>query len=398
LKEAKDFEAMKKSPLRIIFLTIFLDLLGFGIVLPQLQVYAEKFGASGQVVGLLGASYSLTQFLFAPVWGRLSDRVGRRPVLMFSTLGLGLSYLLFGVSNNLPLLFVSRLWAGVAAANIATAQAYIADVTDEKNRAHGMALVGIGFGLGFILGPAMGGWLGHYGGNAAIGFTAAGLSLLNFLWIGLCLPESLAVRKEGAEHFRLFDVRTLAATLKMPGVGLVMVLGFFAVLAFANVEWTCGLFLMKQLGYSPQAVQKPLGYLFTYMGVIAVLVQGTMRFWGKRTTEQVLVVGGTLCMAVGLGLVPSARTLVSLLPMLALLALGRGFNDPSLSSLVSKLSPTETRGAVLGIYQSLSSLARIVGPAWGGFFFDKGAHLPFHTGSALMAVAFLLSLKLLTVK
>ncbi|MCS6862937.1 MAG: MFS transporter [Abditibacteriales bacterium] len=389
---------MKKSPLGIIFLTIFLDLLGFGIVLPQLPVYAEKFGASGRVVGLLGASYSLTQFLFAPLWGRLSDRVGRRPVLMFSTLGLGLSYILFGVAHNLPLLFISRLWAGMAAANIATAQAYIADVTDEKHRAQGMALVGIGFGLGFILGPAVGGWLGHYGGNAAIGFTAAGLSLLNFLWIALCLPESLAVRQESAERFRFFDVRTVVATLKMPGVGLVIILGFFAVLAFANVEWTCGLFLMEQLGYNHQTVQKPLGYLFTYMGVIAVLVQGTMRFWGKRTTEQMLVVEGTLCIAVGLWLVPAAHNLMSLLPMLALLAVGRGLNDPSLSSLVSKLSPTETRGAVLGVYQSMSSLARIVGPAWGGFFFDRGVHLPFHTASMLMAVAFLLSLKLLTVK
>jgi multidrug resistance protein len=389
---------MKKSPLGIIFLTIFLDLLGFGLILPQLQVYAKHFGASGEVVGLLGSSYSAMQFVFSPIWGRLSDRVGRRPILMFSTLGLGLSYVLFGVADNLTLLFVSRIWAGVAAANIVTAQAYIADVTKEDERAHGMALLGIAFGLGFILGPAMGGLLGHWGGNAAIGFAAAALSLLNFAFIYLHLPESLTGRKEATEGIRFFDLRTLAIALKMPGVGLVIALGFCAVFVFTNLEWTFGLFLMEQFDYKPSNVQGVLGGLFAYTGVVSVLVQGAMRPLVKWTSEQRLITVGTLCMAVGLWLLPSPHRVVGLLPILAVLAIGYGINVPSLLSLISKYSSADMRGSVMGVYQSVNSLARIVAPLWGTFLFARGVHLPYYVAGAMMGVAFLLSLKLLTVK
>lgn len=389
---------MKKSPLGIIFLTLFLDLLGFGIILPQLQVYAKKFGASGEVVGLLGSSYSAMQFLFAPIWGRLSDRVGRRPILMFSTLGLGLSYVLFAAADNLTLLFVSRIWAGIAAANLATAQAYIADVTKEDERAHGMALLGIAFGLGFILGPAMGGLLGHFGGNLAIGFTAAALSLLNFVFIYFRLPESLATRRETKGDFYFFDARTLAMAIKMPGLGLVIALAFCGVFVFTNLEWTFGLFLMERFGYSPHNVQGVLGGLFAYTGVISVLVQGGMRPLVKRASEQRLITVGTLCMAIGLWFMPSPHQVIGLLPILAILAIGYGINTPSLLSLASKYSPAETRGGIMGVYQSVNSLARIGAPLWGTFLFAKGVHLPYHIGSALMAVAFLLSLKLLTVK
>ncbi|MBI2951463.1 MFS transporter, partial [bacterium] len=264
---------MKGSPLVVLFLTVFIDLLGFGIVLPLLPYYAESFGAGPLTVTLLSSSYSLMQFLFAPVWGRLSDRVGRRPILVLSLAGSALSYLLFGLAGSLAALFATRLLAGVCAANISTAQAYIADVTTPETRAKGMGMIGAAFGLGFIFGPAAGGALSRYG-YAVPAFFAGGLSLLALALALFRLPESLRRQGDppGGAARGGFDLGRLWAALVHPGMGLLLLIFFCSVFAFANLEATFALFVERaaRFGYTARET----GYLFAYMGVLMSLMQG----------------------------------------------------------------------------------------------------------------------------
>ena len=384
---------MKKSPLVILFVTVFIDLIGFGIVLPLLPFYAEHFGANALLVGLLSTSFSLMQFLFAPVWGRLSDRVGRRPVILMGLLGSSISYLTFGLAQSLPILFLSRILAGIAGANISTAQAYIADSTPPEQRAKGMGLIGAAYGLGFTVGPAIGGLLSQYG-YAIPAFFASALALANFGAAWWLLPESRNRSGQPHQAERGLNWQRLRTGLQHPELGIFLILFFIATFAFANLEATFALMTARKFGFDARAN----GYLFAYIGVLITIVQGglTGRL-ARRFGEKRLISVGLFCMIFGLGLLPYSPGLKSLLLVLVVLVGGHGATNPSVSSLISQSASTEDQGGILGVAQSLASLARILGPVWGGFTFDAfGFQYPYLTGSLFMAVAF--SLSLLAVK
>lgn len=380
---------MKRSPLVVLFVTVFIDLIGFGIVLPLLPFYAQHFGANALLVGLLSTSFSLMQLLFAPVWGRLSDLVGRRPVILVGLLGSSISYLTFALAPSLTILFLSRILAGIAGANISTAQAYIADSTQPENRAKGMGLIGAAYGLGFTVGPAMGGILSQYG-YAVPAFLASALALANFGAAWWLLPESRNPSEVTYRIERGLNWQRLRTGIQHPELGVFLILFFIATFAFANLEATFALMTARKFGFDARAN----GYLFAYIGVLITVVQGglTGRL-AKRFGERRLISVGLFCMIFGLGLLPYSLGLKSLLLVLVVLVGGQGSTNPSISSLISQSASTEDQGGILGVAQSLASLARILGPIWGGFTFDAlGFQYPYLTGSLFMAVAFSLSL------
>jgi len=378
---------MKKSPLTIIFFTVFIDLIGFGIILPLLPFYAQSLGANAFHVGLLSTSFSLMQLMFAPVWGRLSDRVGRRPVLLLGLSGSCISYLVFGLAHSLPLLFISRVCAGIAGGTISTAQAYIADCTSADNRAKGMGLIGAAYGLGFIFGPAIGGILSRHGFSTPA-FFASALAFVNFsaaLWL---LPESLTPESRPARAGLSWT--RLTKGLQHPELGIFLVLFFISTFAFANLEATFALMTSRKFGFD--AHQN--GYLFAYVGVLITLMQGGLiGRLVKQFGERRLISAGLFCMTFGLGLLPYSPSLTALLLVLILVTFGNGATNPSITSLISQISGPEDQGGVLGVAQSTASLGRILGPMWGGMTFDVlGFAYPYLTGAVFMAVAFCLSL------
>lgn len=384
---------MKRSPLAIIFITVFVDLVGFGIILPLLPYYAESFGASSLVIGLLSTSYSLMQFIFTPFWGRLSDRFGRRPLIMLSLAGSCIGFLIFGLARNIVFLFVGRMVAGVAGAIIPTTNAYIADITSPENRAKGMGLVGAAFGLGFIMGPAIGGLLAPYGYDKPA-LLASAMAGLNLVFSYFKLPESLTdeIRRKAAR--RRLDFRALADALGHPRIGLLLAMYFLVTFAFSNMEATFG--LLNEHRYQLSARQT--GYLFTLIGLLMSLMQGVLvGKFVKRWGERWCIVMGTFTMIFGLGLMPYAPSIALYCGILALLSFGTGINNPSITGLLSRSSHVDEQGGIMGIAQSMSSLGRIIGPIWGGYCFDAlGFRWPFISAAVLMSVAFALSLKSLS--
>lgn len=371
------------SPLVIIFLTVFIDLVGFGIIIPMLPFYAEAYGASALQVGLLATSFSLMQFLFAPVWGRLSDKVGRRPVILTGLIGSAVSYFAFGMADTLAMLFAARILAGIAGANIPTAQAFIADTTTAENRAKGMGLIGAAFGLGFILGPAIGGFLSQWGYHAPA-FFAAALSLANFVAGCFFLPESLPAGTRGTRRAK-GRVEAFQQALSRPALPLVLLVSFLVMTAFSAFESMFALFAGARFGYGATTI----GYLFAWVGVVLAVVQGVLvGRVVRRVGEDRLVPAAILVMAFALAAHAFAPNVPSLMAAIGLLAAGMGFNSPSILSMVSRLADPGDQGTTLGVSQSLASLARIVGPVWGGFVFDRfGITVPFLTSAALMLVA-----------
>lgn len=375
-----------KSAQRVIYFTIFLDLLGFGLIIPQLQYYADAFHATPAFIGLIQAIYSLMQFLFAPFWGRLSDRVGRRPILLISIAGSAFSYVLFALARDAGMIFFSRLLAGITAANLSTAQAYISDVTPVQERTRAMGLIGAAFGVGFILGPAVGGVLGAWGGNLAIGLAGALLAGVNWLSAFLRLPESLpAEKRRQTSDGYAFPLRDLPRVLAIPHVGLLAMVLFTAIFAIANLESTFILLAKHRYGLD----QRQCGYLFAYLGVMGAVVQGGLV--GKlsaRFGETRLLIGGYLLQAPALILIPFTPSVGWLMVALAVMAMGGGVAGPSLNGLISKLAPHDRRGEVFGVTQSLGSLARVVGPTWGGWSFGHlGMSAPYITAGMLMLIA-----------
>jgi MFS transporter, DHA1 family, tetracycline resistance protein len=371
---------VKKSPIVIVFVTVFIDLLGFGIIIPLQPFYAEHFGANAFTVGMLSTSFSLMQFIFAPIWGRLSDRIGRRPIILAGLFGSFLSYLAFASVSSLPLLFAARLFAGIAGANIPTAQAVMADITTPENRAKGMGLVGAAFGLGFIFGPAIGGFLSKWG-YAAPPLFAAGLSILNFSFAWFKLPETLSQEHRAITRAGRLDA--LSKALARPHLPFLLLTGFLTVASFSVFEATFALFAERQFKFTASNI----GYVFAFVGVILVIIQGVLvGRVTKSVGEHHLVPVSLSIVAIGLLMIPASRTLGPLLASQAVLAVGMGFNGPSLMSLISRLSSAEDQGGVMGLVQSLNSLARIVGPLYGGFTFDHfGIGMPFVSAAAFMA-------------
>ncbi len=373
----------------MIFLTVFVDLIGFGIVIPVLPYYARSFGADAFVLGWLLASFSIMQFLFTPYLGRLSDRIGRKPVLALSMFGTAVASVLTGMAHfviGLPLLFAARILDGITGANIAAAQAYIADVTPPEKRAHGMGIIGMAFGLGFVLGPAIGGELSHRFGVSVPFFVVGALALLNALamWLWLPEPERHVIATPSSRFQPLLDALGRRET------ALPVLVYFLATFAFANMEATLALLALDRFGFNTEQV----GFLFGYLGILFALVQGGLiRRLVPRFGEPRLVAVGALSAAAALLIIGRSETLVFLLTGLGLLAFGQGISNPTLTSLVSRMTASTQQGAALGVTQSMGSLGRILGPLIGGWLYlNISLAAPYYFGGFTMALAGMLSL------
>jgi multidrug resistance protein len=390
---------MKKTSLLIIFLIIFIDLLGFGIVIPLLPFYAREFSASGKVIGATVAVYSLMQFIFSPIWGRVSDRVGRRPVLLISLTGSVIGYATFAVAHSLPMLIAARIIAGVAGANIGTAQAYIADITSPQNRARGMGLIGAAFGLGFILGPPLGGLLSSYGvsqgmhANFLPGVAACTFSLTALILAFLFLGESRTRREADASSRRppQFDPSMWRLIANQQALPYLLLSLFMIVLSFAGMETSVTLHGKARFDLSA----RELGYFFGLMGVVVAVIQGTLIGpLSRRLGERRVVVIGAVSLLTGLILVPAIHRFLLLYPVAVLIAIGQGLCYPALTSLISKSSPSSQHGSILGISSSVGSLSRMLGPVFTGVMYDAlGSRGAFYAGAGSVMIALLLVLR-----
>lgn len=395
---------MRKASLGTIFLTVFLDLLGFGMVIPFLPGVARHLGASDFVASLTGSVYSLMQFLFVPVWGRLSDRLGRRPILLASIAATAAGMVLLGFADTLVLLFAARIFTGLATANIAVAQAYIADITPPEGRARGMGLIGLGFGLGFTFGPLFGGALSALAPNLRAGtvpsLVAAGLSLVNLIMASLTLPESLPVERRGrpSMHRRSpLDLAGLRRAFAHPSLGRALGINFLVVFWFAGMEQTFRLFTDDVFHMSDWGTAE----MFFVVGIAAAVVQGGLiGRLTRRFGENRLLTAGLTIEALGFAMLDVApHVAVSRVGALALacilIAGGSGLVTPSVSSYISRSAGHEVQGLTLGTMQSLSALARVLGPAVGGLLYQAIAPpAPYLAGALGMIGAAALSRRL----
>jgi MFS transporter, DHA1 family, tetracycline resistance protein len=374
------------SPLIIIFVTVFIDLLGFGIIIPLLPFYAESFGASAFTIGLLGTVFSLMQFLVAPLCGRWSDRIGRRPIILGGLLASAVAYVALALADSLALIFAARIVGGIAGGNIPTAQAYIADITTHENRAKGMGLVGAAFGLGFIIGPALGGILTRFGPATPM-WCAAALCFVNFIAAVFLLPES---RHGDPERVSISRFDLLRRAQRHGGLMPLLLVFFLVSAAFSGFEATFALFTERRFDFNPERI----GYVFAFIGVILSVVNGVLV--GRvvpRMGERRLIPIAIGLIGIALLALPAAHSVLALFAVCGTLAIGMGFNNPSLTSAISRLSDPAEQGGMLGLAQSLAALGRIVGPAWGGFLFDRiGITSAFFSAAAVMSLALLLAI------
>lgn len=402
---------MNKSALATVFLVVVIDLLGFGIILPLLPFYAQEFAASAVMIGLLYSVYSFMQLIFSPIWGSWSDRIGRRPIMLLSTFGAVIAYIVFGLAESLGVLFFSRVIAGMMGGNISTAQAYIADVTDSANRARGMGLIGAAFGIGFVIGPAtatalihptfhemvanagftdFAAWMGE-NRYALPGFFAAFLSFCSFLMVLFKLPETVDTSKPREKVIRRPSVFTpkfwrLLKDQKgksARGYLIPLVIGFF-LLSFgeSSLYSAFPLFAESQLNMTAEQV----GIQFFYIGIIAVIVQGFLiKSLTNAFSEEKLFMVGNILMVIGLGLIPFSTSMLTLALFLGLMALGKSLNTPTITSLISKEASEDNVGAVMGASQGLSGLGRMIGPTWGGALFAVYYGLPFVATAVIVA-------------
>ncbi len=411
---------MKKGRLFTVFLVVLIDLMGFGIVLPLLPFYASEFNASPVMIGLLYSVFSFSQLIFSPIWGSLSDRIGRRPIMLISTFGAVIAYIIFGLAGSLAVLLLSRVIAGVMGGNISTAQAYVADVTAPEDRAKGMGMIGAAFGLGFVLGPAMAAGLIHPGfhawvaslgiGDIAVwleankyalpGFFAAFLSFCSFLLVWLKLEETVDKTKAASEpKTKRFGVLTPSfwKSLKKDQekasslFGILLFAAFLLSFGQASLYSAFPLFCDTQLGMSPEQV----GIQFFYIGLIAVIVQGGLiRPLTRWFDEEKIFLAGNILMTIGMGLLALSQTVSMLTAFLAIMALGHSLNLPTMNSLISKEADPNRVGAMMGTAQGLSGLGRTIGPTWGGFLFGFSPYLPFYLTATVLILTIWIGVKM----
>ncbi len=373
----------------VLFFTVLLDLVGFGIVLPLLPLYARDFGADGLQAGLLVSIYSLVQLVMAPIWGRISDRVGRRPVLLLGLFGSGIAYLVFARADSLAMLFLSRIVGGIGGSTIPVAQAYIADVTAPEGRAGNMGLIGAAFGLGFVIGPLLGVVLSAMspGAPTAPGYGAAMLCAANALAAILFLPESRNRSATGrTSRFNLPASLALAASSRQILVTLAVYL--LITMAFSTLQPTLSLVAAERFAMGAREA----GYLFALLGVVSAFIQGGLvRRLVPRTGERRLLLASALPFALGLALMGVSASVPAFLTGIVLVGIGYGGAIPSLLGLLSRAVEPERQGATLGLGQSVGSLARVVGPAMAGALFDVRLAFPYLAGALLIVLGTLLA-------
>lgn len=373
----------RPAPLFAIFITIFLDMLAFGMAIPDLQLRGESLGAKHIVMGLLLSSFSLAQFLFAPILGRISDSKGRRPVLLVTSLMSALGFVAYAGAHTLPMMFLARILGGLGGGNIGVAFAYIADITTPENRAAGMGKVGAAFGLGFILGPPAGALLIQAGNGSPflLGTVAAILSVLNFLFIYWWLPEPTEHRAKSASSLKT-AIAEVARAVRSPALGLLAMLYFAANFAFSNLEATYFRLLEFRYGFRTEGA-----YVLMLVGVIGAIVQGGLiRHLVTRFGEVKLMRAGYLLLVPSLAAVPFAQPWVPLLLGVTVMGFAMGIANPSVSSLITRSAPEDMQGSVSGVMQSLGAFARILGPLLASVLFDVKYWAPYLLGAVIMLV------------
>ncbi|MCH2533538.1 MAG: MFS transporter [Bdellovibrionales bacterium] len=390
----------KKSALLVIFVTVFIDLIGFGMIIPLSPYLAREFDASDFQVGLLMSIYSLMQFFFAPMWGRISDYKGRKPIILLSLVGAGLAHIMFAFASSYWGLFLARTLAGFFGANIATAMAYVADVTDEGNRSKQMGLIGAAFGLGFIFGPFFGAELARFGeymgdmppfGSSFAAIGAGSICLLNAVFAFFVLEESLigqvAKKKTLMVHER---VKLLFKYIKKPVVGVLLQTTFVVTFSMALMEATLFLFVQDLFDWE----LRKAGYGFAYVGIIMVSTQGYLiRKWMPKFGEKKLLIAGAILLGLGLMGIALSDTVAVLAVAVTSLGVGTGLLNPSIVGSISLLSDKTEQGMSIGVNQSFSALGRIIGPAVGGWFYQVyGLRSPFWLATATSVIALLMLL------
>lgn len=415
---------MKKSALTTVFLVVLIDLLGFGIVLPLLPFYAETFHAGAIVVGLLYSIYSFAQLIFSPIWGGLSDKIGRRPIMLISTFGSVLAYIMFGLAGSLLVLFISRLLDGIMGGNISTAQAYVADVTSPKDRAKGMGLIGAAFGIGFVVGPAIATGLispgfphlldflglhtfaGYVTAHkyAMPGFFAAFMSACSFMMVVFKLPETVEAGKmqvaDDAKRIKRDSIfnpnfwKTLTQESQSGSRTIflwLLVCVFMLSFGQSSIYSAFPLFAGKVLKMTPQEV----GIQFFYIGMIAVVIQGGLiRQLTKKYAEEKIFLVGNILMVLGLALLSIVHTKGLLMVFLGLMAVGVSLNVPTMNSIISQKAKPEEVGKVMGTTQGISGMGRVVGPAWGGLLYSIAFFLPFIGTAIIISITIVAGVKL----
>lgn len=385
---------MKDRRMWIIFLIIFINMLGFGIILPLLPYYVESLGAGAMTIGLVSAAYSFFQLLSAPVLGELSDKIGRRPVLLFSIGGTAVSFLLLGVANSLPLLFLSRIIDGLSGGNISTAQAYIADITTKENRTQGMGMMMAAFSLGFIIGPAFGGLLSVYG-YALPAFLAGMIALIATILTYFFLPETIkketpaVIQKQKKVTF--FSLRDFYDALTHPEVGLFLTISFLMMLAFSLMQGTFALFTEHAL----HLTASDNGIIFAYLGIVGVVIQiFLLKRFLKWLPERPATLVAIIFMAFSFVLMAFSSNWWLLIIAVTFLAVGSSISGPVLAGLISKKTPDSEQGNIAGMNQSIGSVARLVGPVFGAFIYSQvNPEAPYLLAAVLLILTVIFSLK-----
>lgn len=364
-------------------------MLGFGMVIPILPFYVQHFGAGGSAMGGLMATYAIMQFIFAPIWGSLSDQVGRKPILLVGIAGNAIAQVLFGLSTELWMLFAARILAGLlSSATLPTAMAYIGDSTANHDRSRGMGILGAAMGIGMVLGPGIAGWLGTYALNWPF-FLAAALSVLAFVLAAVSLPESLALeqRSHTGKKVRGPQIKEMWNALSSP-IGTLLFMAFLLTFGLTNFEAVFGLYANQRFASGPGQV----GLMLTFVGLVSALVQGLLtgpltRRWGEVKIVKLALIGS----AIGFALMLMAEDIPALVLTMGFFVFSNAMLNPSVSSLISQRA-TIKQGMAMGLNNSFLSLGRMTGPLWAGFIFDVNIQYPYLTGAVIMLAGFLFSL------
>lgn len=383
---------LKNSNVLILFFTLIVIMMGFGMIIPIMPFYVKQLGASGSVLGFLMATYGVMQFIFAPFWGQLSDRYGRKKIILLGVVGNAVTQVLFGLSTQLWMLFAARIFSGMlSSATLPTAMAFISDSTTREQRGGGMGIIGAAFGIGMVIGPGLGGWLASESLSLPF-FIAGALSLVAFILIAVMLPESLPEEKrtQGTSKFRGPQLKLMWTALYGP-LGFLLFLAFLLTFGLTNFEAIFGLYSADRYNYTPRLV----GILFMVIGITSAFVQGVLtgpltRRWGEVN----LIRGSLIASAAGFVFLVQANSLPVVITAICFFIVSNAMLNPANSALISKRTESQ-QGLLMGLNNSYQSLGRIIGPAWAGLVYDINLNFPYWSGALIFLTGFILSMLLL---